>query len=146
MPIDSIENGLWNLLPKVKHQVYLQAFFISERMLQMIFEGSRNWKQLVLMGWKIANLNPDFSIDHNFIYSLKQLGLKETISENELQRINKVSFKILVKAMANTNIKLTLEELLTGTTKLYQLDRILKLLMEFDFKATVGPSLLREAN
>lgn len=78
--LDKFSDGLKALLPKVTLQVYIQAFTINQKGLQMIFEESRNWRQLAIIGCRVDIINHKFQINTEYNYKLNKLDLKQTLN------------------------------------------------------------------
>ena len=76
MNLGKFSSGLYNILPKVHHQVYIDNFKIDEKVLQdVIFPQSYNCKELVLRYWFIDQLSSDFLIEYNHQPKLESLDM-----------------------------------------------------------------------
>ena len=67
------------------------------------------------MGSRVEEISKKFAISSSYKYSLTKLGMKDTVSDHIDQRIDSVHLGILLKALAETNIKKTLTWFYVGS-------------------------------
>jgi len=108
--IGDLRKGLTILLPSVRHQVFLECFKFDEETLKLVFESSKNAKELVLYWCQIGEISAEFHLDESITYALEVLDLYETAKKKEKDYLNKKSLKKLANAMAATSIKSSLRK------------------------------------